>query len=212
MSEKLTVALPKGRLFDQALGLFTKTGIRISGDHNASRSLLFGDTDGSMDFVSLKPVDVPTYVETGAIDLGIVGSDILREFDSSVYEPLDLRMGLCRMVLAAPAGSHLSYNDHPRIATKYPRTALRFFQSRNSQAHIIKLEGSVEIAPRMGLAEAIVDLVETGRTLRDNNLVVVEEVAQISAKLIVNRTSMKIKASRISELLAQLDAIVYEKP
>jgi ATP phosphoribosyltransferase len=210
VSEKLIVALPKGRLFEPALALFEKTGVRLPGDHAESRSILFGDSDGTIDFVSLKPIDVPTYVETGAIDIGIVGSDILREMGSNVYEPLDLRMGLCTMVLAAPAGSPLSYNDHPRIATKYPRTALQFFQSKNSQAHIIKLEGSVEIAPRLGLAEAIVDLVETGRTLRDNNLVVVEQVSSISAKLIVNRTSMKIKSSRISQLIATLDGIVYE--
>jgi ATP phosphoribosyltransferase len=163
-----------------------------------------------VDFVSLKPIDIPTYVENGAIEIGIIGSDLLRELESNVYEPLDLRIGLCKLVLAAPTGVQLSYTDHLRIATKYPRTALRFFQSRNSQAHIIKLDGSVEIAPRLGLAEAIVDLVETGRTLRDNNLAVVEEVSSISAKLIVNRTAMKIKSSRISQLISRLDAIVYE--
>jgi ATP phosphoribosyltransferase len=210
MTGPLIAALPKGRLFENALRLFQRTGIRLPADQGESRSLLFSDVEGRIEFVSLKPIDIPVYVETGAIDLGIVGSDILRELEPNVYEPLDLRVGICRLVLAAPNAARISFTDHLRIATKYPKTALRFFQQRNSQAHIIKLDGSVEIAPRLGLADAIVDLVETGQTLRDNNMTIVTDVAQVSAKLIVNRTSMKIKSSHITPLISQLDAIVYE--
>ncbi|MDH3252817.1 MAG: ATP phosphoribosyltransferase [Ignavibacteria bacterium] len=210
MNRPLVAALPKGRLFGHALHLFQRTGIRLRDDQGESRSLLFSDLDNRIEFVSLKPIDIPVYVETGSIDIGIVGSDILRELDANVYEPLDLRVGMCRLVLAAPTGAHISFADHLRIATKYPKTALRFFQERNSQAHIIRLDGSVEIAPRLGLADAIVDLVETGQTLRDNNMMIVTDVAQVSAKLIVNRTSMKIKTAQITPLISQLDAIVYE--
>lgn len=210
MNRPLIAALPKGRLFTGALQLFRQTGIRLPDGQGESRSLLFRDLDQRIEFVSLKPIDIPVYVETGAIDIGIVGSDILRELDPDVYEPLDVRLGICRLVLAAPIDARISFADHLRIATKYPKTALRFFQERSSQAHIIKLDGSVEIAPRLGLADAIVDLVETGQTLRDNHMTIVTDVSQVSAKLIVNRTSMKTKSSQITPLISLLDAIVYE--
>lgn len=210
MNRPILAAVPKGRLFESALLLFQRAGFSVLEDHGASRSLMFRDSNGQMEFVSLKPIDIPVYVETGAIDIGIVGSDVLRETEPNVYEPLDLRIGICRLVLAAMNGKEISFTDHLRIATKYPKTASRFFQLRNSQAHIIKLEGSVEIAPRLGLADAIVDLVETGQTLRDNNMSIVMEVARVSAKLIVNRTSMKIRSAQITPLISQLDAIVYE--
>jgi len=126
-----------------------------------------------------------------------------------VYEPLDLRIGLCRLVLAAREGLDLQQVQHVRIATKYPRTATRFFAARNRQAHIVRLEGSVEIAPLLGLADAIVDLVETGRTLRENGLKVVEDVSRVSAKLIVNRTAMKTRAGAVRSLITLLDRVVY---
>jgi ATP phosphoribosyltransferase len=211
MNGRLRVALPKGRLFDQSIDLLSRAGISVdAGD--GSRKLMFTDTAGEIDFVALKPVDVPVYVESGAMDAGIVGSDILREMESDVYEPLDLRIGLCRLVLAAPNDAPLSYDRYLQIATKYPRTAERFFRSRNAHVHIVRLDGSVEIAPLLNLADAIVDLVETGRTLRENGMRVAEEIAQVSAKLIVNRTSMKMKASAISKLVAQLDAVIYANP
>ena len=158
----------------------------------------------------LKPIDIPVYVESGAIDVGIVGSDILRELESDVYEPMDLQIGRCRLSLAVPDGKTLSYDQHLRVATKYPRTAARFFAAKNSHVHVVKLDGSVEIAPLLGLADAIVDLVETGRTLRENGMHIVEDIAQISAKFIVNRTAMKMKAKAIRQLISQLDATVYE--
>jgi ATP phosphoribosyltransferase len=170
---------------------------------------MFSDEGGSLQFVPLKPADIPVYVASGAIDAGVVGSDILRETESDVYEPLDLRIGVCALVLAIPEGSTFDVRTHPTIATKYPRTAEKFFRMRNAHVHIVRLDGSVEIAPLLGLADAIVDLVETGRTLRENRLSVVEQVAQVSAKLIVNRTTMRLKASSVQPLISSLDRIIY---
>lgn len=208
MSATLLIALPKGRLFDPALALLSRAGIATDGGQG-SRKLTFPDREGKYEFVALKPADIPVYVESGAVDAGIVGSDILHEQDYSVYEPLDLRIGLCRLVLAAREGLDLQQVQHVRIATKYPRTATRFFAARNRQAHIVRLEGSVEIAPLLGLADAIVDLVETGRTLRENGLKVVEDVSRVSAKLIVNRTAMKTRAGAVRSLITLLDRVVY---
>jgi len=208
MRTALLIGLPKGRLFQGAIDLLARAGIVTDGGQG-SRKLTFSDADGRHEFVALKPADIPVYVESGAVDAGIVGSDILREQDYDVYEPLDLRIGLCRLVLAAPDGADLREREHLRIATKYPRTATRFFAARNRHTHIVRLEGSVEIAPLLGLADAIVDLVETGRTLRENGLRVVEDVAPISAKLIVNRTAMKTRNSAIRSLITRLDAVVY---
>ena len=206
--DPLLFALPKGRLQDSVLDLFARAGISVDLTEG-SRRLTFPDRDGRFAFVSLKPADVPTYVESGAVDVGVAGSDVLREVQADVYEPLDLRIGLCRLVVAAPVDCPLAEGGHWRIATKYPRTAARFFAERNSHVHIVKLEGSVEIAPQLGLADAIVDLVETGRTLKDNGLTVTEEVGRVSAKLIVNRTAMKTKREAVQRLLADLDGVIY---
>jgi ATP phosphoribosyltransferase len=206
--DALLFALPKGRLQNVLLELLGRAGITVDVD-NMSRRLTFPDRDGRFAFVSLKPADVPVYVESGAADIGVVGSDVLREFMPDVYEPLDLQIGLCRLVVAAPAGRPLVEGGHWKIATKYPHTAEQFFAARNSHVHIVKLEGSVEIAPQLGLADAIVDLVETGRTLKENGLVVTEEVGSVSAKLIVNRTAMKTKRDAIQRLLADLDGVIY---
>jgi ATP phosphoribosyltransferase len=205
----LLVALPKGRLFDKSLDLLAQAGVSIRPNDVDSRKLTFTDRDNTYEFVSLKPVDVPVYVESGAVDCGIVGSDILRETEHRVYEPLDLRIGRCRLVVAAPEGRDLAPDRHLKIATKYPRTTERHFRERSAHIHVVKLEGSVEIAPLLGLSDAIVDLVESGRTLRDNHLVVVEEVASVSAKLVVNRTAMTMKARVLNTLISQLDRVVY---
>ncbi len=209
MNGKLLIALPKGRVYDPALALLAQAGIVVDPTAQASRALIFEDTAGRYQFVALKPVDIPVYVESGVIDAGIVGSDILREGDSDVNEPLDLQIGKCRLAVAGPDGKSVSYHHNIRVATKYPRTANRFFQARNAHVHIVRLEGSVEIAPLLGLADVIVDLVETGRTLRENGMSIIEEVAAVSSKLIVNRTAMKMKASAVSTLIADLDRIVY---
>ena len=209
MNGSMLIALPKGRLFDAAVEVLARANIRISDVQNGSRRLTFPDTAARYDFVSLKPVDIPVYVESGAIDAGVVGSDILREFEPDVYEPLDLQIGKCRMVVAAPQGSRLDYSVPIRIATKYPKTAERFFLSKHVHVRIVRLEGSVEIAPLLGLSHGIVDLVETGRTLRENGMEVLNEVASVSGKLVVNRTAMKTKSRAFSQLIHQLDAAVY---
>ena len=209
MTRRFRIALPKGRLFDQAVDLLSRSGIRAADGSLESRRLVFPDSGMNYDFVALKPVDIPVYVESGAIDAGIVGTDILREMETDVYEPMDLRIGKCRLVVAAPDGVVLSYGHHLRVATKYPRTAERFFNARQAHVQILRLDGSVEIAPLLGLSEAIVDLVETGRTLQENGLRIVEEVAQVSARLIVNRTAMKTKAHEAGAVISKLDAVVY---
>jgi ATP phosphoribosyltransferase len=209
MNGTMLIALPKGRLYEKALRLLASAGVVVAEGGSSSRALLLEDTGGRFQFVQLKPVDIPVYVESGAIDAGIVGTDILRELESDVYEPLDLQIGECRMVVAGPHGTSLPYQQNLRVATKYPKTAGRFFLSRNAHIHIVRLEGSVEIAPQLGLAEVIVDLVETGRTLRENSMSILDEVAQVSAKLIVNRTAMKMKAAAVTTLLKDLDRIIY---
>jgi ATP phosphoribosyltransferase len=206
------VALPKGRVLEPALELLSRAGIRTRDDVNGSRRLTFPDVDGRYEFVFLKPTDIPVYVEAGTVEAGIVGSDILRETEPDVYEPLDLRIGRCRMVVAAPAGKESPADRVLRVATKYPRTAERHFWSRNAHVHIIRLDGSVEIAPQLGLSDAIVDLVETGRTLRENGMRIVEEVERVSAKLIVNRTAMKTRSETVRSLIHTLDRVVYANP
>jgi ATP phosphoribosyltransferase len=212
MKNRVIIALPKGRLYETATELLGKSGIVIPPAPDGSRKLVFPDAEGRFEFVPLKPVDIPVYVESGTIDAGIVGSDVLRENEADVYEPVDLGIGRCRLVLAAPAGVRLSASGSLRVATKYPRTTERFFRNKQLHVHIVKLDGSVEIAPLLGLAEAIVDLVETGRTLRENGMNVVEDVASVSAKLIINRTSMKMKSADVRHLITQLDTVVYENP
>jgi len=209
MEHSILIALPKGRLFESALGLLDRASICPDGMENGSRKLTFPDKTGKYAFVALKPVDIPVYVESGVVDVGMVGSDILREQEPDVFEPLDLRIGLCRVALAGPAGQDISSASTLHVATKYPRTAERHCAARHVHAHIVKLEGSVEIAPLLGLADVIVDLVETGRTLRENGLTIIEEIASVSTKLIVNRTVMKTKAFEMQELLANLDRVVY---
>jgi ATP phosphoribosyltransferase len=209
MITRTLVALPKGRLFDTALDLLRRAGVGVEKELNGSRRLTFSDTEGRYGFVALKPADIPVYVESGALDVGVVGSDVLRETEPDVYEPLDLQIGKCRMVVAIPEGTEIVYNHALRVATKYPQTAARFFRSKNTHVHILKLEGSVEIAPLLGLSQAIVDLVETGKTLRENGMKVFEDVGPVSAKLIVNRTAMKTKSASISSLITHLDGAVY---
>jgi ATP phosphoribosyltransferase len=204
------IALPKGRLYDRVLDLLARAGIRLANATDDSRKLVLMDEGSRYEFVPLKPVDIPVYVESGAIDAGIVGSDVLRESEADVYEPVDLKTGRCTMVLAGPAGAKQGADSILRVATKYPRTTEKYFRNRRLHVQIVRLDGSVEIAPLLGLADAVVDLVETGRTLRENGMAVIEEISVISAKLIVNRTAMKMKATSIYELITALDTVVYE--
>ncbi len=207
----LTIALPKGKLFGPSAGLFARLGYKADGLSEDSRKLVIANDALKIRFIITKPVDLPTYVEYGAADIGIIGKDVLLEETKDVYELLDLKFGGCRMMVAVPAAikqEKLSDYAHMRAATKYPRIAERFFRNLGIQVEIIKLNGSIELAPMVGLAEMIVDLVETGRTLRENNLLEVAEVAPITARFIANRVSFKMKFDRIHKLVEELKTMV----
>jgi len=202
----LTLALPKGRLLDPALALFTGMGIR--GIEPESRRLLLADEEAGLRFILLKPADIPTYVEYGAADLGIVGKDILLEQQPDVYEPVDLGFGFCRLVVAE--ARELWERDDPakwswvRVATKYPRLTEAYFSERGIQVEMVRLDGSIELAPLVGLAERIVDLVQSGETLRVNGLVEVAEILTSTARLIVNRASLKTAHSQVNQLITAM--------
>jgi ATP phosphoribosyltransferase len=202
----LTFALPKGRLLDPALQLLSAMGIQ--GLEADTRKLLLADAERDLRFIFLKPADIPTYVQYGAADLGIVGKDILAEQQPDVYEPVDLSFGFCRLVVAEPR--ELWERDDPakwswvRVATKYPTLTERYFSERGIQVEMIRLDGSIELAPLVGLAERIVDLVQSGETLRVNGLVEVAEIMTSTARLIVNRASLKTAHARVSALIAAM--------
>ena len=206
MTAPLTLALPKGRLLDPALAVLGSLGIRsLDAD---SRRLLLTDEKMDLRFIFLKPADIPTYVEYGAADLGIVGKDILLEQQPDVYEPVDLGFGFCRLVVAEP--KDLWERDDPskwswvRVATKYPALTERYFSERGVQVEIVRLDGSIELAPLVGLAERIVDLVQSGETLRANGLVEVAQIMTSTARLIVNRASLKTAHARVGALIQAL--------
>jgi len=209
----LTIALPKGRLLEPAVALFRKLCYCCNVD-NGSRQLLVEEPDSNLRFLLVKPADVPVYVEYGAADLGIVGQDVLRESGRDVYEPLPLDFGHCRLVLAgAPQqrGRDLRLESSVRIATKYPRLTRAYFLRQGISVEIIHLSGSIELAPRVGLADLLVDVVETGRTLRENGLVELEEIMKCQATLIANRVSYRLRLTEIRALLAALRGAVCQK-
>ena len=202
----LTIALSKGKLIDSALELFRRAGYKITGLSGESRRLIFVSRENDMTFLIVRPSDVPTYVEYGGADAGIVGKDVLMEQDSDVYEPLDLGFGACRISVAAlkGEGSNDRLSSKVRIATKYPRITERYFNKRGVPVEVIKLYGSIELAPVVGLADRIVDLVETGGTLRAHDLVEVEVIAKSSARFIVNRASFRLKQEPLMALIRKL--------
>jgi ATP phosphoribosyltransferase len=214
MGATLTLALPKGRLLDPALALLGSMGIK--GLDPDSRRLLLTDESMGLRFILLKPADVPTYVRYGAADLGIVGKDILLEQEPDVYEPVDLGFGFCRLVVAEPR--ELWERDDPakwswvRVATKYPNLTERYFSARGIQVEMVRLDGSIELAPLVGLAERIVDLVQSGDTLRANGLVEVAEILTSTARLIVNRASLKTAHARVSALIQAMRQEVSTAP
>jgi ATP phosphoribosyltransferase len=204
----LKLAVPRGALFTGTLDLLDRVGIETSALRGDSRALVFELDELSL--VTMRPSDVPTYVEAGAADLGITGKDVLIEqSDRAVYELLDLGYGACRMVLAGRRGDErLGESERRlgamRIATKYPRTAERYFERTGRQAEVIEVKGSVELAPIAGLADGIVDLVDTGRTLADNDLEIREEIATCTARLVANRVAHKLRATEIDALVERL--------
>ncbi|MGL4649406.1 MAG: ATP phosphoribosyltransferase, partial [Caldilineaceae bacterium] len=203
----LVVALPKGRLMDETLALFARAGLPAPPEFG--RRLVTDSADGALRFLLSKPVDVPTYVEYGAADLGICGLDVLRESRRNVYEPLLLPFGFCRLSLAAPADrpdTPLRYESQPRIVTKFPNLAAAFFRERGVNAEIIALSGSVELGPLVGLADLIVDLIDSGTTLRANGLVELRTILPSQAVLIANRAAWRLQAARMQPLIAQIAA------
>ena len=206
--DELKLAIPLGALWEGTLGLLDRLGVVTAELRGGSRSLVFR-ADGLV-LVTLRPSDVPTYVEAGVADLGITGKDVLLEQqDRAVYELLDLGFGACRMVLASRRGDgSLSEAERRlgamRIATKYPRTAERYFQETGRQAEVIEVRGSVELAPLVGLADGIVDLVNTGRTLAENDLEVREEITRCTARLVANRVAHKLRAVEVDGLVARM--------
>ena len=206
MTPPLNVALAKGRLLDPALALFRDAGFEAP-ELATTRRLLVPSADGTLAFLFVKPADVPVYVESGAADLGVVGTDVLREAATDVLEPLALRFGACRMVVASPADTpfpSLPGGMTTRVATKYPRLTRAFFAETGLGVEVITVAGSVEVAPLLGLSHWIVDLVETGRTLRENGLVERAEILRVGAVVVVNRASQKLKLERHQELLKKL--------
>ncbi|MEG1847391.1 MAG: ATP phosphoribosyltransferase [Lachnospiraceae bacterium] len=208
----LTVALGKGRLANSTMELLEQIGITCEEmKDKKSRKLIFVNEELKLRFFLAKGPDVPTYVEYGAADIGVVGKDTILEEDRRVYEVLDLKYGACKMCVCGPASSKelLQHHERIRVATKYPNIAKDYFYNKKHQTvDIIKLNGSVELGPIVLLADVIVDIVETGSTLRENGLEVLEEICPLSARMIVNQVSMKLEATRIKQLIQDLRSIV----
>ena len=210
----LTFALGKGRLANKTLEMFEKIGITCEEMKDKdTRKLIFVNEDLKLRFFLAKGPDVPTYVEYGAADIGIVGRDTILQEARNIYEELDLGFGKCRMCVCGPESARdlLQHHEQIRVATKYPKIAKDYFYNKKHQTvEIIKLNGSIELAPIVGLADVIVDIVETGSTLRENGLAVLEEVCPLSARMVVNPVSMKMEQERISKLITDLRQVMSE--
>jgi ATP phosphoribosyltransferase len=205
----ITIAIAKGRMQDDALVLLGRAGIRLSADEVNSRKLALTDTTGDYRFIFVKPGDVPVYVEHGIADCGVVGRDVLLESEADLLLPLDLGIARCRIVVAAVDPEVMTRAvGMLRVATKYSQIASAYFGSRGMPVEIIKLSGSVELAPALGLSDLIVDLVETGRTLRENGLAVVDEITESTGRLVVNRASYQLKAEALARLVNALRTVV----
>jgi len=208
----LKIALSKGRILDDTLPLLATADIVPIDNPDTSRKLILDTNHDDVKLVLIRASDVPTYVEYGAADIGVAGKDVLMEYDSDdLYEPLDLKIARCRLMVAGRENTPLPPHGHLRIATKYTKTTQRYYAQQGIQVEVIKLYGSMELAPLVGLADFIVDLVETGNTLRANGLVELEQIAQISSRLVVNKAAMKIKYQQIKRLITQLEHAVARK-
>jgi len=202
---ELTIAVAKGRLQDAALARLACAGVIVSEAALASRRLAVEDETGRFKFIFVKPADVPVYVEHGIADCGVVGRDVLLESAADLLQPLDLKIGRCRIVVASPhAKTEMNSFGMLRVATKYPRIAAEHFGARGLPIEIIELSGSVELAPALGLSDCIVDVVETGRTLAENNLSIVEVICESTGRLVVNRASYQLKAKSVANLIDAL--------
>lgn len=196
--QKITIAMPKGRIFEESIGFLQQSGLKVTGDLKESRKLIIPVENTRLEFILAKPTDVPTYVEYGVADVGVVGKDVLLEEERDVYELLDLQIGYCRMMVAGMPDWRPT--EAPRVATKYPRIASRYFREQGQQVEVIKLNGSVELAPLIGLADRIVDIVSTGQTLRENGLVEMEHICEITTRFIANRASYRMKSEAVDDI------------
>jgi ATP phosphoribosyltransferase len=211
MSESLTIALSKGRIFKEALPLLAHAGIEPSEDPDTSRKLILDTNHDDVKLVIIRATDVPTYVQYGAADVGVAGKDVLMEHGGAgLYEPLDLRIARCRLMVAGPE-KPVEHARRLRIATKYVNSAHRYFAGQGRQVEIIKLYGSMELAPLVGLSDLIVDVVDTGNTLRANGLRPLEKIADISSRLVVNKASMKRKHVRVQAFIDQIAEAVRRR-
>lgn len=211
----MTIALSKGRLQEEALKLFARVGIIVAEKELSSRKLLLDSTDGRFSFVFVKPSDVPTYVEYGVADAGVCGRDVLLEAQAGVHEPLDLKIGRCQIAVAGKrevVGQDYNLLATVRVATKYPRITRAYFHDKGVPIEVITLSGSVELAPLLGLSDRIVDLVETGRTLKENGLEVIDVIDESTARLIVNRASFHLKRVEVGALIAELTEALERSP
>lgn len=217
MMYNLTIALPKGKLGEEALQVVAGAGLPTGGVETESRRLVFDFPAESVRYIICRPTDIPTYVDYGAADLGIVGKDTIVEAGADVFELVDLKFGHCRFVAAVPervarqmerTGQDLTRFNHARVATKFPRVALDFFTRQGMQVEIVKLHGNIELAPRVGLAELIVDIVSTGRTLKENDLVAVADIFEATARLIANRVSYRMKHRALQEIVTNIRQVV----
>ena len=205
MKEMLNIALPKGRLGEKVYAMFKAAGFPCPSIEEQNRKLIFENEEVGVRYFWVKPSDVAIYVERGAADIGVAGKDILLEYHPKVYELLDLDVGKCRMAVAAPKGFRDDTTRTLRVATKFSRIARDFYAGKGRDIDIIHLNGSIEIAPILGLSDVIVDIVETGTTLKENDLEVIETIVPISARLIANTSSFKFKNEAIEQLLAQME-------
>ncbi|MBD1372736.1 ATP phosphoribosyltransferase [Hazenella sp. IB182357] len=206
MTDYLTIAMPKGRIFREAVHLLLKADYQIPTEIENSRKLMIDVEREKLRFILAKPVDIPTYVEYGVADVGIAGKDVMLEEEREVHELLDLKISPCYIAVAGLPNTKI--NDvMPKVATKYPRLAAKYFREQGEQVEIIKLNGSIELAPIMGLAQRIVDIVSTGRTLKDNGLVEYDHIVNITSRLIVNPVKYRLQDNRINDMVVRLNQI-----
>ncbi|WP_243290332.1 ATP phosphoribosyltransferase [Bacillus sp. FJAT-47783] len=210
MSEWLTIAMPKGRIFEEAAKLLKRAGYTLPEELNESRKLILDVPSNQIRYILAKPMDVTTYVEHGVADVGIVGKDVLLEEERDVYEVLDLNISPCHLAVAGLPNGKIS-DVAPKVATKYPNVASKYFREQGEQVEIIRLNGSIELAPLIGLAERIVDIVSTGRTLKENGLVELEHIVHITSRLIVNPVSYRMKDQEIDKLVERLAHVVEDE-
>ena len=204
MKTMINVALPKGRLGEKVYGMFKEAGYTCPSIEEKNRKLIFENEEVGIRYFWVKPSDVAIYVERGAADIGVAGKDILMEYNPNVYELLDMNTGKCKMMVAAPEGFHDDHDRTLRVATKFVNIARNYYAGKSRDIDIIKLNGSIEIAPILGLSDVIVDIVETGTTLKENNLKVYEDIFPISARLIANKANFKFKTEEIEQLVSRL--------